>query len=400
MNLRYYQQEALNKIKWAQQLEGNDLCVIPTGGGKSLVIAELANALGIDVLILQPSKEILEQNVEKLSQYVPRSEIGIYSASMGEKVIKKYTFATIGSIHKKAEDFAHFKLVIIDECHLVNQKDTGSMFSKFLKAIGNPKVVGFTATPYRNVTGYHKVGNDLIAAVTLKLVNRMRPQFWKRIIYNINNDELTARGYLAPLKYIDSSIVDHYSLKQNKSGSDFDMDDFEAKLTEREDRIVSGLRWANEQHGSILVFCPSVRSAVKLASLVPNSAAVHSGTKPKEREEIINAFKNGSIKIVFNMGVLTTGFDHPALDCIILARPTRSVGLYYQMLGRGVRLAPNKTHCTVIDFTGTVAELGKIESIKLVKEKLWELKTETGDWHNRPLYSYIVPPKEANLFTK
>lgn len=65
-------------------------------------------------------------------------------------------------------------------------------------------------------------------------------------------------------------------------------------------------------------------------------------TKSEERDNIITGFKDGNIKIVFNVGVLTTGFDHPSLDCIILIRPTRSIGLYYQMIGRGVRIAEGK----------------------------------------------------------
>lgn len=151
MELRPYQQEAINKIRWSMDnlADGNDIVVLPTGAGKSVVIAHLAKEIDSDVLILQPSKEILEQNFKKLSLYVDPSEIGIYSASMNDKTIGRYTFATIQSIYKKPEDFKHFRLVIIDECHLVNPKNNWGMFTSFLKAIGNPKVIGFTATPYR-----------------------------------------------------------------------------------------------------------------------------------------------------------------------------------------------------------------------------------------------------------
>lgn len=394
---RPYQATAISKIKWAMTLEGNDLCAIPTGGGKSLVIAEVANELNTDVLILQPTLEILQQNVEKMKGYVDEEEIGVFSASAGEKIIKKYTFAMIGSVYRKPELFTHFGVVILDECHLLNAKNTGSMFASFLKDIGNPKVIGFTATPYRNVAGYHRQPNgDLEAKVTLKLINRMRPLFWNRLIYNINNAELTAQGYLSPLVYEDRTFLDHQKIKLNKSESDFDLDAWETSLTSKEGDILEAIKIASETRNSILVFCPTVKSAHKLADIVPNSAAVSSKTPPKERARIINGFKDGSIKIVFNMGVLTTGFDHPALDCIILARPTRSITLYYQMLGRGVRIHPSKKDCLVIDFTGTVKELGKVESIVMVKEKMWELKTETGYWHNRPLYSYTVRKEQAN----
>lgn len=397
ITLRDYQQQAIDKIKWALSLEGNDLCVLPTGAGKSIVIACLARDLNQDVLILQPSKEILEQNRNKLSRYVSESEIGTYSASLNEKVIKKYTFATIGSVHRKAKDFSHFKIVLIDEAHAMNPKNLGSMFTKFLKEIGNPKVIGFTASPYRNMIGYHRIktglfdeGYSLEAKVTLKLINRIQPKFWSRIIFNVNNHELVERGYLCPLKYIDSSLITHEEIPLNKSQSDFDINAYEKKITEKQERILKGIAWAKENHKSVLVFCSSVYQAEFLHSITPDSAVVSSKTSATDRAEIIRAFKACEIKVVFNMGVLTTGFDHPELDCIILNRPTRSLALYYQMLGRGVRIAPNKTHCTVIDFTSTVANLGKIESIKLEKREMWELVTSTGLWHNRALYSYII----------
>lgn len=397
---RYYQEDALKAIKDSLTIEGNDLVVLPTGAGKSIVIALLAEYLNIDVLVLQPSKEILEQNAKKLANYVPQSDIGIYSASMDSKEIQKYTFATIGSVHTKPELFKHFKVVIIDEAHAVNPKDSGSMFIKFLKAIGNPKVIGFTATPYRNMNGYHRIGNVLEVAVTLKLICRIKPEFWKRIIYNINNAELTANGFLCPLKYIDATLVKQSEIPLNKSQSDFDLEKYDKQIQkeEKHQRILKGIDWAEKNHKSVLVFCSSITQAQKYADLTPNSACVHSKISKGERERIINEFKDGMIKTVFNVGVLTTGFDHPALDCIILIRPTRSLLLYYQMLGRGVRIAEGKTHCTVIEFSGSLKAMGKISTIKLSKPYLWELTTETGSWHNRPLYKYQLDltPNKSN----
>lgn len=133
--LRPYQKKAIDRLIWAQQLKGNDLCILPTGAGKSIVVAELAHALSEPILILQPNKEILEQNYSKLAQYVDADEIGIYSASMNEKVIKYYTFATIQSIYKKPEQFVNFGTIIIDECHLVNPKKLEGMFIKFINRV-------------------------------------------------------------------------------------------------------------------------------------------------------------------------------------------------------------------------------------------------------------------------
>jgi DNA repair protein RadD len=403
MELRPYQREALEKILWAKNsnLEGNDIVVLPTGAGKSIVIAHLANALEEPVLILQPNKEILEQNYSKLAQYTDPEDIGIYSASMNEKTIKHFTFATIGSIYKNAELFKHFKLVLIDECHLVNPKSLGGMFTKFLKEIGHPKVIGFTATPYRMDIGYRREAgtgfmgaDELIAFTSTKLINRMKGFFWKRILFNIDVETLIQQGYLVHLDYVDQSIFEHADIPMNKSRSDFDMESYEELLLTRKEKIKASIGYALERYKSTIVFCTSVKQATEWHELTPGSLLVTAKTPAKERDQVIKDFKSGKNKIVFNVGVLTTGFDHPTLDCIILLRPTRSIGLYYQMLGRGVRIAEGKDKCTVIDLTSTVKNLGRVETIRLEKvENKWELISETGSWHNRELYSFKIEKK-------
>src|SRR6476661_1484531 len=146
ITLRPYQTECIDAVMAAMDLPGNDLVALPTGAGKSIVIAEVGRRLGEDVLICQPSREILQQNRDKLKLYVPEWQIGTYSASMNEKTISRFTFATIQSIYKHPHKFRHFRKVLIDEAHLVHQKNESGMFTQFLKAIGDPKVVGFTAT--------------------------------------------------------------------------------------------------------------------------------------------------------------------------------------------------------------------------------------------------------------
>lgn len=401
--LRDYQEKAVNAVLDDLNKEGNSLCVLPTGAGKSIVIAEIAQRIDKPVLILSPSREILDQNITKLRKYVPFHHTGIFSASFNKKQVRKFTFATIQSIYKKPELFQDFGLVLIDECHLVNPKNLGSMFTSFLKKIGNPKTIGFTATPYRNMIGYHtdkdELGNEiLIAGVTTKLVNRIKPDFWKKIIFNINNAELVSQGFLSPLKYYDLSFYRHEELDLNKSGSDFDLDKFEKKLNIHQQKIIEYIIRCSNYYKSVLVFCSSVSQAKNYASGLKNAEYVDGKTKTETRKKIIQNFKSGKTKIVLNVGVLTTGFDHPELDCIMLLRPTRSLSLYYQMLGRGVRIAEDKESCAVVDFTSTVKNLGKIETIQLRKEKrfvwskipLWEIITSTGYWHNRLLYEYKI----------
>ena len=401
LELRDYQRECVNKILWEKKnnLPGNSICCLPTGAGKSIVIAHIAHALNEPILILQPSLEILNQNYEKLCRYADPSEIGIYSASAGRKDIGYYTLATIQSIYKQPEFFKQFKLVLIDECHLVNPSNLGGMFTSFLKAIGNPKIIGLTATPYRMDTMYVFEGKGMMrATATTKLINRLKGMFWSRLLYNVNVGDLTAQGYLCPLEYKDMSLMSQDLLTLNKYGTDFDLDLYVKTITDKSGQIHDAIRYASGAAKSIIVFCASIAQATRLSAETADSAVVTGKTPAKERARIIDGFKNGDIKIVFNVGVLTTGFDHPSLDCIVLARPTRSIGLYYQMLGRGVRNSPGKTRCLVIDLTSTVKTLGRVETIQLVKRDKWELESETGSWHNKELFSFAFErkPKEKS----
>jgi DNA repair protein RadD len=398
--LRDYQEDAVQAILNDLDKDGNSLVVLPTGSGKSIVIAEAVRRINKPSVIIQPSKEILEQNADKLSRYVPKHEIGIYSASFGKKQIRKFTFGTIQSMYKRAELFKGAGLVLIDEADLVNIKKESSMFTSFLNAIGLPKVFGLTATPYRNMQLYHKNkygGFD--SQLTLKLINRVKPDFWKRIIFNVNNQELFADGYLCSLKYFDRSQFDHTEIKMNKSRTDFDTDNFAKKMEKMRPTILDLVIRASRKMKSVLVFCSSISEAYSLAQVTPNSAFVDGKTPKKERDDIINGFRDGRIKVVYNVGVLTVGFDHPELDCIFLLRPTRSLRLHYQMIGRGIRIAEGKEHCVVVDFTSNVKNLGRIETIELKEEKrmfdyrpMWYLKSETSvgqtDWHGRVLYSF------------
>lgn len=408
ITLRDYQEQAVTKAVWATQLEGNDLLVLATGAGKSIIVAEIANRLQKPILILQPSKEILEQNLSKLMHYVPASDIGVFSASMNSKKVRKYTFATIQSIYKKPWLFDDFRLVLLDEAHGHNIKNTDGMYSKFFASIGKPKVIGLTATPYRNMTGYHRTQTgELYGTTTLKLINRVKPEFWKRILINVGIGDLIDQGYLCPLEYENHKFLTHEEMKLNKSGTEFDLDHYAVKLGTKQQQIIDCVEDAQKRFNSVLVFCPSVLQAEKFSECIPGSACVSAKTPADARDRMIRQFKERRIQTIFNMGVLTTGFDHPELDCIVLLRPTRSLALYMQMLGRGVRIAEGKKHCTVIDWTNTVDKLGKIETVQLRKEQfpeyqhpMWELYSTTVNgeerWHNRPLYSYAIKSKSRS----
>lgn len=401
---RDYQEDAIEQGVWSiGKYDNNSLIVMPTGAGKSLIVAGMADRLRKECLILQPSKEILEQNMQKLSLYVPEEEIGVYSASFKRKDIKKYNFATIQSIYKVPELFKHIDLCFVDECDLVNQKNKNGMFTSFLRNIGDPTTIGLTATPFRNVIGHERLKNgNLLATSMLKLINRMNPRLWNRVVYNINNHELVEQGYLCPLNYESRTVIPHKKIPTNNAKSDFDLEAFAKLLEPFEAPIVESINRSRKVHNAVLVFCASVDQAERMAQTIHNSASVSGKTPIKERDRIIKEFREGTIDVVFNVGVLTTGFDMPELDCIYLLRPTRSLRLLYQMLGRGVRLFEGKTECNVIDYTGTVEDLGKIEDIKLVKEftdngyPMWELYSNGERMHGKGLFTFLVQGKQSS----
>ena len=361
--LRKYQQEAVDSMVQDFYKDRKSIVSLPTGSGKSLVIAEFIKLKSTPTLILQPSREILAQNKEKLSTYVEKSEIGVYSASFNSKEIKKYTFATIQSVYKKPELFAHFSVIIIDEAHMYKQ---GGMFDKLIKGIGGAKVYGLTATPFKNVQ--KKKFDYKTKMMTIMGVLQMLTQLgFDEIIYNVTTKELTEQGFLSPIRYIT-----HKDLEANFGNNMSDkkiMEDFDLVLSlSGLDNVITVLNQLNK-YKSTIVFCPSVSTAMRLNSLTTgiSSAFVSGETKPKERKQLLEDFRSGKIRVLFNCEVLTTGFDHPALDCIVLARPTKSLNLYNQMIGRGTRIAPGKTICTVFDITGTVKHLGELSEIEVMK---------------------------------
>jgi DNA repair protein RadD len=406
--LRPYQEEAVNQAMYGLTKYKKPFVIqAATGAGKSLIIAEICHRLDVPVLILQPSKEILEQNYQKLLSYDPMIDAGIYSASKKRKEICKFTFATIGSIYKKPEEFAHFQYVIIDECHGVDPKNIEGMLTSFLKAINVTAVCGLTATPYRIASKYYTdEWGGLFYTAHLKMINRIAPFFFKRILYKIETADLIEQGFLSPIQYY-ADNVDTSELKVNSTGRDFTDESMEKFWNDKRlRRIAEAVEYADGHHKKSLIFCSSLRqagNALKLVTDMGFNAAMVSGTTPmKERERIIEEYRAGNIKHLFNVGVFTTGFDVPELDCIILARTTMSLALYYQMVGRGVRLDPQDPNkvLAVYDLSGVVGRLGRVESIRVKTEEGGfrdEVWSEAGRMDEEPLFNWFVKNRPKHL---
>ncbi len=373
IELRDYQKAGTDAI--FSHFESGDekdipIVVAPTGSGKSIYIAYVASQIKGAVLVLQPSKEILEQNYSKYIQY--GGEASIYSASVGVKEIGEVTFAMIGSVKKKAADFAHVKFVIIDECHLVPPK-AESMYMGFLKGLEDVKIIGLTATPFRL-----KKYNDPFTMETFSQINiltRERPRFFNKFLHITQISELYEKDFLCPVKYIEMTWSNG-DLKVNSTGAEYTESSMDESIKKQQvhERIPDMIRQSIQKgRKHRIVFVKNVTDAIFLSEKIPYSACVHAGTKKRDRERILADFRSGKVKTVFNVGVLTIGFDFPALDTIIVARPTMSLALFMQMVGRGIRQNPGKTDCAVVDMCGNLERFGKIEEIKYIEdpEKGW-----------------------------
>lgn len=376
--LRPYQEKAVDKA--IEFFESNDsskpMLVLPTGSGKSIIIAFITKQLKGQVLVLQPSKELLEQNYKKyhaITENNPELPVAtVYSASVGVKQRGEITFATIGSIYKKAELFKDYKYILIDECHNVppnNGKGKGknsraSMYVKFLSEL-NSKVIGLTATPYR-LKSYQDYFTQKKYS-QINLLNRERPSFFNKFLYVVNLKEMYDGGYLCPVNYIEMKF-DGSFLEFNSTGAEYTEESVKKAMTRNKviDKIPGILDQAfKKEQNSCLVFVKWVSEAQRLASITPFSNYIHALTPKDERAKIIANFKKGNIKTLFNVSVLTEGFDYPELDTVIIARPTASLTLYTQMIGRGIRNAEGKEKCSVLDMCANLRKFGKIEDIRI-----------------------------------
>ena len=404
LTLRKYQELAVEAGYKSLKSPNNEVIVAPTASGKSVIISELCHRLDEPTLILQPTKEILEQNYRKLVDYGVM-DIGIYSASMNRKDVGKYTYATIGSIYRKPELFKHFKKVLIDECHLVNPQGFG-MYKTFFKELGSPSILGLTATPYRLCHRYFRDKGEMFYTSMLQVLNRIHPFFFKSFAFKITNQRLFDEGYLAPIDYVyPEKGMDLSSLKLNTTGADFDEATLEAFINSPKNitNLVEAIIQEDHRLRNNLIFCSSIRhatlSADMLARMGYDCEVLTGQDSTEKRTRILTDFRSGKIKRLLNVGVLTTGFDMPTLYGITLARPTLSLALYYQVVGRMIRLDPDNPNKvgTFLDITNASKRMGRIETIKLTKENGGykdQVETEVGVLSGVPLSTFHVTNKE------
>jgi len=362
--LRDYQSHTISLLKdWLQTNKSGHPCVVlPTGSGKSHVIAELCrdtitHSPNARVLMLTSRKELIHQNISKLW---PDAPVGVYSAGIGRREVAQITFAGIQSVRDKADVLGSQDLVLVDEAHEISHTSQGA-YRKLIKDLSgiNPdlRVVGLTASPFRLGHGLITEGDALFSA----------------LIEPVKIESLVVDGYLAPLRSkLTQKELDVAQVK--KRGGEFIEKDLQIAVdTDENNRAVAQEVLAlagDRQHW--LFFCAGIEHAKNICSLLSEhvSAACVTGETPKaDRDRIIEDFKAGRIKALTNANILTTGFDFPDIDLIALLRPTMSPGLYMQMAGRGLRPKSHTDHCLVLDFAGAVKMHGPITAVKSPSQK-------------------------------
>lgn len=380
MQLRYYQQEAVNACyKYLRDCEGNPCIVLPTGAGKTPVMATICNDFNKfkqRVMVLAHVKELLEQTASTLAAITDYVDIGIYSAGLNRRDLDQPVIVGgIQSVYQRAFEFGKIDLVLVDECHLIPPSGEG-MYRQFLADLktANPDVmvVGLTATPYRMSSGMVCGEKNIL----------------NEICYEIGVKELIVKGYLSPL-VSKAGMRRPDTSKLKKCAGEFRADEVN-DLMDDESLIFSAcheLVKKAEERNSVLIFSPSVSHAEHvcetLGKLVPADTIgfIHAKTPPGERRELIARFKGKIVdsnlfgekkpvlKYLVNIGVLTTGFDATNIDCVVLFRITASPGLYYQMVGRGFRLDPSKKDCLVLDYGNNIVRHGPVDSMTIAAQR-------------------------------
>ena len=353
---RDYQQDAHDAaIAWIKKCVDPCLIEAPTGSGKSIIVAMLANTIhkmsGKKILCLAPSKELVQQNHAK---YLLTGEpASLFSASAGRKETKNFVvFGSPQTVVNSLERFGkQYAAVVIDEAHGL----TGSVLSIIAHMQQqNPllRVIGLSATPFRMGTGYiyrnHYEHGGMDEDVAID-------PFFQQLVYSIDARMLIARGYLSqPVFGVTADHYDTAGMVLNRMGQ-FKADDvdraFVGKGRKTSMIVADFVAKAHDKKG-VMVFAATRQHATEIMESLPAelSAMIDGETKKKDRELIIGEFKAKRIKYLASVGALTTGFDAPHVDMIAILRRTESVGLFQQIVGRGLRIDDGKRECVILDY--------------------------------------------------
>lgn len=363
--LRAYQTQSINEIRNFYSKDSGDaffkaddeiikyearrrvILQLSTGAGKTMCFCTMLKSCyekGSSALMVVRGAKLVHQAAERLEREgVPH---GIYQAGRTKDNHHRIQICSIDTLYRrKITPPADF--IVIDECHL-----TGGNSYQWLTTHEEYKktfFLGVSATPFAT-TGLMHVGSAVIYPITIR--------------------ELIAQGYLVGAKYTVPYTPDLKGVKKT-SGGDYSLRDLEKRLNEDDEKrgLYGSLKieWQKLAPGTkCLLFAVSRAHAKDLRGQLEAVGArcgyIDGNTPHIERDDTIDRLEHGGLDVICSVGVLTTGVDIPSLDCLLICRPTASHNMWIQILGRGTRPFPGKTHFKVIDLAGNTLKLGPIEA--------------------------------------
>lgn len=353
---REYQQHAIDAIlSWIKSSVEPCLMEGSTGCGKSIIVALVAKWIeentGKKVLCLAPSTELTEQNFEKYESYELKASY--YSASLGRSLRHNVVFGTPLTVKNNVKQFArgNFGAVIVDECHNITPT-IKKIIADIREENPNLRVVGLTATPYRLNDGYifrywpdgKPVDED-----------QTKDPYFHTCVYRITAPYLIKEGYLTQ-PHADPNHAESYDTSGISRHTEKEYEQvFEGKGRKTYEIIKDVVAHSAGRMGT-MIFAATVQHAQECMESLPkdNSRLITGETPKAERKQIIDDFKARRFKYLVNVAVLTTGFDAPHVDVIAILRATESASLLQQIIGRGMRLHPEKSDCLVLDYAGNI----------------------------------------------
>jgi ATP-dependent helicase IRC3 len=370
LELRPYQEEAIAAVNdaWMDGV-ARPLVALPTGTGKTVIFGYLLARGASPALVLAHRDELIRQAVDKLLVVNPDFEVGVVKAEQNEVsapvvVASVQTLARPNRLSQLCQDF---RTIVVDEGHHA----VADTYQRILEHVGSlapggPLTVGFTATPERA----DKVG---LGAV------------WDKIVYQKSLLDMIIAGYLCDVRAVRITLQANLDQVHTRHG-DFVESELEGAMLDADAPVHVVQAYQDHAAGrKALVFTPTVQLAYAMRDAFQSAGIAAEGldgtTPLEERRGILRRLHSGETPVVCNCGVLTEGFDEPSIDCIIVARPTKSKPLYIQMVGRGTRIYPGKQDLLILDVVGvtsrhSIITANEIFKLGLTKKSVKEVTEE------------------------
>ena len=347
MQLRPYQQEAVQAINkhWAEWQR--ELLVLPTGCGKTVVFNTVAHDRPGSVLILAHRDELIEQARDKYGRMYDEPTGKIKGS---ETNIERITVGSVQTMMRR-DYTGQFGTVIVDEAHHA----VSDSYQKVLGQFPGARVLGVTATPDR--------GDKKSLA-----------RYFEGIAYEYSLKQAVSEGYLCSITA--RTVPLEIDMSQVKiSLGDFQVDSVGEALEPYLSKIAEAIQFYASDRKTV-VFCPLISIAQELTRLIPGAREVN-GSSP-DRKEILEWFDQaGPGSVLCNAMLLTEGWDCPSVDCVVVLRPTKVRALYAQMIGRGTRLSPGKKNLLILDFLWLCQKHNLCKPASLIADNEDDIKTVT-----------------------